>query len=105
MDKDGRVKVWMNSDLSKCFTSEPKDCRSVELEEKMVEEVVALVESNTTESIEADMTVSAFLRMRNRNKGLSFKQAKQEISKYAERYNVEIPNFFESVIGIFDDDN
>lgn len=51
------------------------------------------------------MTVSAFLQMRNRNKGLSFKQAKQEISNYAEKYNVEIPNFFESVIGIFDDHN
>lgn len=105
MDKDGRVKVWLNSDLSMCYTGEEKDCRSAELEEKMVEEVVALVERNTTESIEADMTVTAFLRLRNRNKGVSFKQAKQEISNYAEKYSVVIPNFFESVIGIFDDDN
>lgn len=103
MDKDGRVKVWLNSDLSKCFTSQPKDCHSAEFEEKMVDEVVRLVEENTTESIEADMTVTAFLRMRNKNKGLGFKQAKQEVSKYAEKYGVEIPNFFESVIGIFDD--
>lgn len=73
MDKDGRVKVWLSSDLAKCFTGEGKERRSVEFEEKMVDEVVRLVEENTTEGIEADMTLTAYLRMRNRSKGLGFK--------------------------------
>lgn len=49
------------------------------------------------------MTVTNFIRLNNRAKGLTFKQAKQEVLSYADRYQTEIPNYFESVIGIFDD--
>lgn len=49
------------------------------------------------------MTVTNFIRLNHRGKGLTFKQAKQEIINYAERYQAEIPNYFESVIGIFDE--
>lgn len=49
------------------------------------------------------MTVTDFIRHNHKGKGLNFKSAKQEIIAYAETYNADIPNFFESVIGIFDD--
>lgn len=49
------------------------------------------------------MSVSDFIRQNHKGKGLSFKMIKQEIINYAQRYDAEIPNYFESVIGIFDE--
>jgi hypothetical protein len=51
------------------------------------------------------MTVTDFIKLNQRGKGLTFKQTKQDIISYAERYQADIPNYFESVIGIFDEKN
>lgn len=53
MDKDGRVKTWLHSDLSRCHPSgrsldELHGYRKEEaLETKMVDEIVKMVEENT----------------------------------------------------------
>lgn len=60
----------------------------------MVDEIIRIVEENTTEDIEASMTVTDFIRQNHKGKGLNFKSAKQEIITYAENYNADIPNFF-----------
>lgn len=110
MDREGRVKVWLNPDLSKChsfgssFTDDLTNLRQSErLEEQMVSEIIAVIEANTTEEIEPSMTFSDFLRHAYKGRGISFRQAKQELIKYAKKYETDIPNFFESVIGIFDE--
>lgn len=70
----------------------------------MVDEIVKMIEENTTEEIEAEMGVSDYIRMKHKGKGLGFKKCKEEIINYAQKYQVNIPNYFESVIGIFDDE-
>lgn len=105
MDKDGRVKAWLNADLSRCTTvgeeRESKNRVKDRGEERMVEEIIQMVEANTAEDTGVGMTVTNFIKLNYRGKGLTFKQAKQEILHYADRYQAEIPNYFESVIGIF----
>jgi hypothetical protein len=55
MDKDGKVKVWLNSDLSKCWpvyraSQDPEsENRSAADEHRMVEEILRLVEENSTD--------------------------------------------------------
>lgn len=68
----------------------------------MVDEIVRLIEDNTSQDVEPGMSVLDYIRQNHKGKGLSFKMIKQEIINYAQRYDAEIPNYFESVIGIFD---
>ena len=110
MDKDGRVKVWLHPELSQCHPSgrsldEINGYRREDmLEAKMVDEIVRLIEDNTSQDVEPGMSVMDFIRHNHKGKGLSFKTIKQEIINYAQKYDAEIPNYFESVIGIFDEE-
>lgn len=52
------------------------------------------MEENTAEDIEAPETVTEFIRDGHHGKPLNFKTMKKEIARYAEKYEVEIPNFF-----------
>lgn len=49
------------------------------------------------------MTFTQFL-WKNGKQKLTFKQAKQEIINYAKANLTEIPNYFESVLNIFNED-
>lgn len=56
MDHDGRVKVWLNPDLSKChaigsnFSDEVGNYRKNDkLEAQMVYEIINIIEMNTTD--------------------------------------------------------
>lgn len=49
------------------------------------------------------MTFTQYL-LRNGKQRLSFKQGKQEIINYAKANHTEIPNYFESVLNIFNED-
>jgi hypothetical protein len=69
----------------------------------MVDEIVRIIEENTAKDIEPDLSVSDFIRCNHKGKPLNFKLIKQEIINYAQNYDAEIPNYFESVIGIFDE--
>lgn len=71
----------------------------------MVDEIVRLVEENTSQDVEPGMSVLDFIRHNHKGKALSFKLIKQEIINYAQKYDAEIPNYFESVIGIFDEEH
>lgn len=64
-------------------------------------EIIEMVEKNTAEEIEANMTFTQHLRMIYKDRKIGFKQAKQEIIAYARKNEVEIPNYFESVMGMF----
>ena len=64
-------------------------------------EIIEMVEKNTAEEIEANMTFTQHLRMTYKDRKIGFKQAKQEIIAYARKNEVEIPNYFESVMGMF----
>ena len=59
IDANGCVKVWINGDLSRCSSGDGGYIENMELnEEQMVEEVSRMIEKNTTEEIEVDMTFS-----------------------------------------------
>jgi predicted acetyltransferase len=45
----------------------------------MVDEIIRLIEKNTTASIEADMSISDFIWQKYRGKGIGFKLAMQEL--------------------------
>jgi hypothetical protein len=64
---------------------------------------VKIIETNTTEDIEPDETFTEFIWHYHKSKGLGFKLMKQEVINYAQKYNTDIPNYFDSVIGIFDE--
>lgn len=51
------------------------------------------------------MGFSQFLNKQHPVQTLGFMEAKQELIKYAQAYDADIPNYFESVIGIFDGNN
>ena len=72
-------------------------------EEQMVEEVIRMIEKNTTEEIQVDMTFSQYLWKVGKNKKVGFKQGKQEIINYAKKYNTQIPNYFESIMMLIQD--
>jgi hypothetical protein len=109
MDRDGRVKAWLHPDLSKCL---PVGCapgedglrREEALEGRMVEEIVRMVEENTARDGDQGVTVTEYMRRNQRGRGMTFKQAKLEVVSYAEEFQTEIPNYFESVVGIFDEE-
>lgn len=49
VDGNGSVKVWINADLSKCGAAENNYYENVRLsEEQMVEEIIQMVENNTS---------------------------------------------------------
>ena len=50
------------------------------------------------------MRLSDYITLRHNGKGLGFKKCREEIMSDAQKYQVNIPNYFESVIGIFDDE-
>lgn len=58
MDKDGRVKVWLNPDLSKChpmgspFGDPSHNHKSERLETQMVDEIISIIETNTCHETE-----------------------------------------------------
>jgi hypothetical protein len=108
MDRDGRVKAWLHPDLSRCLPagSLPDQAgarREEGLEARMVEEVVKMVEENTARDHEPGVSVAEYMRRNQRGRGIGFQQAKQEVVAYAEEFHAEIPNYFESVVGIFDE--
>lgn len=110
MDRDGQVKVWLNPDLSKShpygltYSDEASSNRQTDrLEEQMVNEIVKIVELNTVDDIDATMTFEEYLKEVHKGRGLDFQIAKQELLNYATQEQTEIPNYFESVIGIFED--
>jgi hypothetical protein len=47
------------------------------------------------------MTFTQHLWHTRKGKKLNFKEAKQEVIQYAKKNNTQIPNYFESVMGIF----
>ena len=49
------------------------------------------------------MTFSQHIWRVHKDRKLTFKQAKQELINYAVRNNTEIPNYFESVMILIDD--
>jgi hypothetical protein len=69
----------------------------------MVNEIVKIIELNTVDDIDATMTFEEYLRQTHKGRGLDFQNAKSELLNYAAQEQTEIPNYFESVIGIFDD--
>lgn len=63
-----------------------------------------MVERNTSEQIEASMTFTQHLWHIFKGKKPTFKQAKQEVLNYARKNNTQIPNYFESVMEIFEEE-
>lgn len=62
-----------------------------------------IIETNTTDDIEPSETFTEFIWHNHKSKGLGFKFMKQEVINYAQKHNTDIPNYFDSVIGIFDE--
>lgn len=61
-----------------------------------------IIETNTTEDIEPSETLTEFIWHNHKSRGLGFKLMKQEVINYAQKYGTDIPNYFDSVIGIFE---
>lgn len=69
----------------------------------MVDEIVQMVEENTARDQEPGVSVREYLWRNQRGRTMTFRQAKVEVLAYAEQFHAEIPNYFESVVGIFDE--
>ena len=109
MDHDGRVKAWLNANLSKChpvgatFAEEIGNYRKNDrLEAQMVDEIIRIIDQNTTSEMDPDISFEEYISRKYPPQTIGFLVAKQEVSNYADQYKVEIPHYFESVIGIFD---
>lgn len=76
---------------------------SLMFQEQMVDEIIQMIERNTSEEIEASMTFTQHLWKNYKGKKLTFKQAKQEIIVYAKKNSTLIPNYFESIMSLIED--
>lgn len=110
IDREGRVKVWLNSNYSKNYLYGPYYIEGIvdpltgnlekEGEEAMIWDIVQMIEDNTTEEIFYPFRISQFFLERKGT--LSFFVAKGLIYNYAKKYHITIPTYFESILRIFD---
>jgi hypothetical protein len=108
IDRDGKVKVWLNPDLSRGSSIDhdqevSSDERNIQIEEKMVEEVIKLVENNSADEPELEMSFYEYFKRNHKNSRASFREAKVSIYNYAKRYGIDIPHYFESVINLLEE--
>jgi hypothetical protein len=63
-----------------------------------------MIEKNTSDEIEADTTFSQHLWLVYKGRKVTFRAAKQEIINYARKNNAHIPNYFESIMALFEEE-
>ena len=66
----------------------------------MVNEVINMIETNTSDEIDPELSFSQYVRRQHAGEGVDFLSAKQAVVDYAHDHQTDIPNYFESVIDI-----
>jgi hypothetical protein len=102
--------VWLNCNYSRNYLYGPGYVEGVadplvgppeQDEEAMVWEIVKMVEDNTVQENNYPETITQFLEVRRGT--LSFYVAKVMVESYAKRYRIALPNYFESILNIFEE--
>jgi hypothetical protein len=108
IDSEGRVKIWLNSNFSKNYLFGPhyvegrvdyEASLKVNLEEKMVREVINIVEQNTSYEYCKLPRLSDYFEERKLK--LTFNSAQREIAAYSRRFDIVVPKYFVSLVKMF----
>jgi hypothetical protein len=107
IDEGGEVRVWLNEDLSKNFPEEweiePRFRLEDEEEQEMVMQIVEVVARNSDHDEEPKPTFEECFKKRKQAKRMGFKETIMLIEEFAVKNGSEIPNYFTSVVGVYQD--